>query len=147
MHTNETLKIFDAITVEIGSEFRTFKLRTCSAFETRELCRETNARKRRRLRSMAQGSRSKVPDSATPEDIESLPKTLNIHTYKHHGLGDYPNTIREFGTTDSYSTEPVGMNCLSVPYLSLTLILICNRVSLNIVLQNLDICVQTVKAS
>jgi len=35
------------------------------------------------------------------------PKTLNLNTYKWHALGDYADTIRNFGTTDSYSTEPV----------------------------------------
>ena len=35
------------------------------------------------------------------------PKTLNLNTYKLHALGDYTTTIRKYGTTDSYSTEPV----------------------------------------
>jgi hypothetical protein len=43
-------------------------------------------------------------------DGKRRPKTLNLNTYKFHALGDYVNTIRKFGTTDSYSTEPV---CLS----------------------------------
>ena len=34
-------------------------------------------------------------------------KTLNINTYKFHSFGDYSHTIRIYGTTDSYSTEPV----------------------------------------
>ena len=34
-------------------------------------------------------------------------KTLNLNTYKHHALGDVANTVRRYGTTDSYSTEPV----------------------------------------
>lgn len=36
-------------------------------------------------------------------------KTLNLNTYKMHSLGDYVETIRRNGTTDSYSTEPVGL--------------------------------------
>jgi hypothetical protein len=35
-------------------------------------------------------------------------KTLNLTTYKVHALGDYVNTIRRFGTTDSYTTQTVG---------------------------------------
>lgn len=35
-------------------------------------------------------------------------KTLNLNTYKAHALGDYVETIRRYGTTDSYSTEPVS---------------------------------------
>lgn len=34
-------------------------------------------------------------------------KVLNLNTYKDHSLGDYVDTIRRNGTTDSYSTEPV----------------------------------------
>jgi len=30
-------------------------------------------------------------------------------TYKYHALGDYVDTIRRFGTTDSYSTQPVSV--------------------------------------
>jgi hypothetical protein len=47
-------------------------------------------------------------------------KKLNLRTYKHHALGDYVDTIRRFGTTDSYSTQPVRfypmicMLCLTV---------------------------------
>jgi hypothetical protein len=35
-------------------------------------------------------------------------KSLNLKTYKNHSLGDYVRTIRRYGTTDSYSTEPVS---------------------------------------
>jgi hypothetical protein len=34
-------------------------------------------------------------------------KILNLFTYKLHALGDYVQTIRLFGTTDSYSTQTV----------------------------------------
>jgi len=34
-------------------------------------------------------------------------KTFNLDTYKYHSLGDYAEHIRQYGTTDSYSTEPV----------------------------------------
>jgi hypothetical protein len=34
-------------------------------------------------------------------------KTFNLLTYKLHALGDYVQTIRLFGTTDSYSTQIV----------------------------------------
>ena len=35
-------------------------------------------------------------------------KKFNLWTYKYHTLGDYADTIRRYGTTDSYSTEPVS---------------------------------------
>lgn len=31
-----------------------------------------------------------------------------MSTYKVHSLGDYVETIKTYGTTDSYSTEPVS---------------------------------------
>jgi len=118
MHTDETLKIFDGATVQIGSEFRTFNKRTCPAFDTRELRREMNARKRRQLKqTIAKKSSIRdeqpVPDSTASEVGGPLPRSLNIQTYKYHALGDYPDTIRELGTTDSFSTEPVSVHLYS----------------------------------
>ena len=34
-------------------------------------------------------------------------KTFNLATYKYHSLGDYVEHIKQYGTTDSYSTERV----------------------------------------
>jgi hypothetical protein len=34
-------------------------------------------------------------------------RKFNLSTYKLHALGDYPKTIRRYGTTDNYSTQPV----------------------------------------
>lgn len=34
-------------------------------------------------------------------------KSFNLNTYKLHSYGDYVDTIRKYGTTDSYSTELV----------------------------------------
>jgi hypothetical protein len=68
-----------------------------------------------------------VSRSAAPQ-----PKTLNLNTYKIHALGNYVSTIREFGTTDSYSTEMVcdpwgnqtgSDNALEVNILSFMLII------------------------
>lgn len=36
-------------------------------------------------------------------------KTFNLNTYKVHALGDYADTIKKYGTTDSYSTESVSV--------------------------------------
>ena len=35
-------------------------------------------------------------------------KSFNLNTYKLHALGDYPQTIRERGTTDNYTSGRVG---------------------------------------
>ena len=46
--------------------------------------------------------------------LESLytrkPKVLNLNMYKFHSLGDYPDTIKQYGTMDSYSTQLVSDN-------------------------------------
>jgi hypothetical protein len=142
MHTDETLEIFDRVTIQIGSEFRTFNNQTCPAFDTCELRREVNARKRRRLKratsKKSSGIRcqSAMPNFAASEADEPLPKTLNVQKYTHHSLGDYPDMIRQFGTTDSFSTESVGVKQYQY---RLALKSMCDRVSWSIVNQNLGI--------
>jgi len=114
MHTDSTLEIFDDITADIGTEFRIFERKTCSAFDTRELPREANARRQRKAKTKGSGRAS---SNATAEDTadcvnsssERRRKKFNLETYKYHSLGDYSDTIRRYGTTDSYSTEPVSI--------------------------------------
>jgi hypothetical protein len=48
-------------------------------------------------------------DSATTRRA----KTFNLDTYKYHSLGNYTKHIRQYGTTNSYSTEPVRHSQLS----------------------------------
>jgi hypothetical protein len=106
LHTDHTLKILDNITTRIGVQFRAFADKTCSAFDTHELAREKQARERR------QRKKSKDSNSASgsaPGPLKSRAKKLNIQIYKFHALGDYATTIRTYGTTDSYSTEPVSI--------------------------------------
>jgi hypothetical protein len=40
-------------------------------------------------------------------------KTFNLDTYKYHSLGDYVEHIQQYGTPDSYSTEPVRRSRVS----------------------------------
>ena len=65
--------------------------------------------------SSAAQSTATNPESASPASKSGShdrsarrPKDLNLNTYKFHALGDYAATIRRYGTTDSYSTEPVS---------------------------------------
>jgi hypothetical protein len=85
------------ITISLGKELRAFCANSCPAFQTRELRREAEGRQRRQQRSTAS---SKATASRQP-------KSFNLQTYKLHALGDYVSSIRRFGTTDSYSTQPV----------------------------------------
>ena len=77
---------------------RSFRDVTKDAFNTVELPSETAARKRRSL----------TAESGTNTQLRGpLKKVLNLHTYKFHALGDYVQSIRVFGTVDSYSTQLV----------------------------------------
>jgi hypothetical protein len=195
-HMDATLDIFDDITVETGRAFRHFANNTCNDFDTRELNREEEQRKRREAKrrggtresaapgtplestshepnaptpltapsdptptpplhvptpqimthatpgtaaSLTPGDKAVTPD-ITPQASDpgkdtnpSIPSTLpatrrtpppsarpkfaarrsgrrkifSLYTYKYHALGDYPRTIRRYGTTDSYSTQIV----------------------------------------
>lgn len=113
MHTDQTLDIFDSVTSVVGEEFREFNDKTCPHFRTRELPRERDARKRRLAKKShsrqgsSQAVRSDQDIASSAADIPLL-KSLSIDTYKHHSVGDYPRIIRTYGTTDSYSTEPVS---------------------------------------
>lgn len=116
MHHDLTLDIFDSVTSLVGAEFRKFMDETCPQFVTRELPRERDARKRRlakKSQSKTGSSQDVGSDPASSNADTLLLKTLKAENYKHHSLGDYPMIIRTFGTTDSYSTEPVlpSFNC------------------------------------
>jgi hypothetical protein len=132
LHTDNTLKILDNTTREIGVAFRKFTVKTCPAFNARELKREVEARQRRKQeRGGANGS---APTSSGPR-----PKTFNLQIYKFHSLGDYADQIRTFGTSDSFSTEPVSSQ--SVHLLNTETIL--SRANLSIERQNLATAAQT----
>jgi hypothetical protein len=137
MHTDTTLDIMDAVTSDLGEKLRAFQQRTCAFFKTRELRREADARNRRQAKNIQGHARSGQPSlhhmslicpsrSSQPsgsnitlnpnqaisskgksQRTAQQPKTLNLNTYKFHALGDYTSTIRQYGTTDSYSTEAV----------------------------------------
>jgi hypothetical protein len=135
MHTDVTLELLSQVTISFGTRVRAFQEKTCAAFSTRELEREKAARLRRqdKVKKAAAGtnSNSQKGKKATAETESNAqkgtkattktnsqlqksssgrqPKQFNLKTYKYHALGDYCNTIRRFGTTDSYSTQPVGL--------------------------------------
>jgi hypothetical protein len=120
----------ESVTVSLGNLFRSFSNVTCPAFATKELRREADARARRESRKTA-AKHSDVsntgvttvnrvstssPAEPAPGQRNSTghrarggrrPKTFNPNTYKSHSYGDYVKSIRLYGTTDSYSTEPV----------------------------------------
>ena len=99
MHTDDTLRIFNEVTVNIGQQFCTFINTMCPAFDTRELNREVNAHKH---------WDTKRPGTAASTTTTWQQKMFNLETYKHHALGDYGATIEMYGICDSYTTELVS---------------------------------------
>jgi hypothetical protein len=108
MHSDATIAILDDETTVLGEQLRGFESVTCAAFKTKELPREAQARKRRKVRTTT----SSLPESHNiPPERKS--KTLNLQTYKFHSLGDYVSTIKCYGTTDSYTTSLVSIEVFS----------------------------------
>ena len=103
MHTDETLTLLDSIMGRLGRGLRRFQQKTCAAFDMQELKREVERRQCRELKNTAGNSTAAAPQATQRKKI------FNLQTYKLHALGDYANSIRKYGTTDSYSTEIVGM--------------------------------------
>lgn len=101
--------MLEQATQALGDRLRTFVSETCPLFATKELSREAEARNRRHIRlRLSQGA------STTQNGVSvRRQKTLNLQTYKLHALGDYVSQIRLFGTTDSYSTQMVGLSMLA----------------------------------
>lgn len=106
MHTNTTLEHLDSLTKEFGILMRQFRDLTCSQFRTVELPRELTARNRQH-QSAQDKTFSAHPSALGTASSSRKSKTLNLFTPKFHSLGDYVQTIRKFGGTDSYSTQAV----------------------------------------
>ena len=101
LHTENTLASFDALTRPLGFALRHFGGKFSEQFETRELPKEAEARKRREAASKNKGK------AGTKRKTANVQVRFNLSTYKLHSLGDYAETIRQRGTTDSYSTQMV----------------------------------------
>jgi hypothetical protein len=102
MHTDHTLNDFDDTTTILGTDLQRFVNKTCASFVTKELPSEHAARGRRKAAAAAKKGLT------TPKSSGAKIKKFNLRTYKLHALGDYPQMIRRFGTTDSYSTQIVS---------------------------------------
>ena len=104
LYTTDTLNFFDASTRSFSQAVRKFLKTTCEAYITLELPREMAARGRQ-VAALTSKSGANIP----PKSTECRHKRLNLQTYKYHALGDYPDAIRQRGTTDNYSTQSVSI--------------------------------------
>ena len=100
LHTDHTLASFDALTEPLGAALRHFAGEFSDRFDTKELPKEADARRRRAAKGKGKGKATRR--KATPGKVR-----FNLSTYKLHALGDYASTIHQRGTTDSYSTQMV----------------------------------------
>src|ERR1700733_9308128 len=103
MHTDATLDHLESLAKEFGRLMSQFRGLTCSQFQTAELPRELAARNRERQRIQAKTFNQSTLNTSSSRKQ----KTLNLFTPKFHSLGDYVQTIRMFGSTDSFSTQVV----------------------------------------
>ena len=136
MHTDETLTLLDTVMERLGQRLRHFQLKTCAAFNTQELKREAECCQHHAQENLKnlQGNSTVMAAASTPHVSRRL-KTFNLQTYKLHALSNYLSSIRRYGTTDSYSTEPASNNhasgISSITYME-------NRESLNTALPKQD---------
>jgi hypothetical protein len=100
IHSDLTLDILDEVTTSLGEAFRQFQEKICPAYNSKELPREADARRRRRQKENISGKAKSTDDAP-------LKKQFNLQTYKFHSLGDVVKTIRQLGTTDSYNSTRV----------------------------------------
>ncbi|KAJ7581570.1 hypothetical protein C8J56DRAFT_1102833, partial [Mycena floridula] len=103
MHTDSSLAELELVTKALGNCLRHFADITCQHYKTVETDKEYSTRKRTEARA-----KEKSTDSApTAEKDKSArrARTFNLETTKIHQLGYYVPYIKEFGTTDSYSTQ------------------------------------------
>jgi hypothetical protein len=101
LHNEDSLSLLDEALCSLAKQLRQFQKTTCTAFQTTELPNEVAAQKRREAHSSRQGM------SNLPQESTHRSKSFNLNTYKLHALGDYVNCIKQFGTTDSYTTQLV----------------------------------------
>lgn len=103
LHTENTLTSFEALTKPIGVALRHFGGKFSAGFDTTELPKEADARRRREAAGKKQGGSTKKRKGVGHK------VKFNLTTYKLHALGDYVSTIRQRGTTDSYNTQTVSL--------------------------------------
>ena len=103
LHTESTVIALEGSERRLGDLFQKFVWRTCSFYHTSELPSETAARGRR-VAAITQNKPGQSNVRLTAKKV-----VFQLNTYKHHSLGDYPEYIRRYGTTDNYSTQIVSL--------------------------------------
>ena len=119
LHTERTLDYLDTSTTHLGWFLRKFSCETKKVYLTKELPSEEAAHGHRHAAKVAKVATGSIPTgdqaaTANPnpkgkEKVDQMKlRYLNLSTYKLHALGDYVQSIRQFGTTDNYTTQVVS---------------------------------------
>ncbi|KIK93361.1 hypothetical protein PAXRUDRAFT_145232 [Paxillus rubicundulus Ve08.2h10] len=104
LHTEDTLAFFDKAMITLSQPVHRFQQKTCTLYHTMELPQE------HAVHGCCKGTLAVKQGQAVPVSQPKC-KTLNLTAYKYHTLADYPSTICQYGTTDSYSTQLVSVPC------------------------------------
>jgi hypothetical protein len=90
----------------------------CESLVTKELPKEEAARGRRTA-ALATKDKRKAPRQGWNSKEKNIDgpcqRYLNLSTYKLHALGDYVNTVQQFGPTDNYTTQVVCHQNFPIP--------------------------------
>ena len=105
LHTDSTLNALDTLTTRLGDLLHKFTSTTCEEYDTRELPPEEAAHGRRKA---ARAKTTGVRGNENTFEHGPKFKHFNMNTYKIHALGSYVKAIHMYGTTDSYTTQPVS---------------------------------------
>lgn len=101
IHSETTLSVLDETFQCLSRQLRKFRDFTCATFTTVELPKEKSARERNAARQHSGF------DNLDPGSGGRKAKKFNLNTYKFHAMGDYLQTIRLFGTVDSFTSQIV----------------------------------------
>ncbi|KAI6137396.1 hypothetical protein F5141DRAFT_994895 [Pisolithus sp. B1] len=104
LHTTDTLTFFDTATLTLAHSVQQFIKVMCDTFDTQDLPQETTTHGS----LMTPSSHGEVKETSTSH-LAVKQRLLNLQTYKYHALGDYPNMICCFGTTDNYTMQTVSL--------------------------------------
>jgi len=118
VQTESTIYNLELLTTHLGEALRHFSDLICPNFETIDTPGEARARARALTRKKAaSASTSLAAVKSTGKVVSDRPRRyFNLNTYKLHAMGHYACDIREFGTTDSYSTQIVSFfTCFGSP--------------------------------
>ncbi|KAG9079804.1 hypothetical protein FRC06_007449 [Ceratobasidium sp. 370] len=103
VHTATTIDMLRTQTTILARRLRHFEANIAPRYTVVETDREHELRKQQETRrALATGN--------VAQSTESRKRSVkyNLTAYKLHAVGDYPDAIKLFGTTDSYSTQIIS---------------------------------------